>query len=194
MSASRSPSGRSSSAPPPGDNLDKHCACKSVDANIRFLALVTRRRFRVGENPTRPTEGGVSGSVPVEERPVGAALFAKLQRGDIVIAAAVTRDKGTAELTYDPDTRIVTWTINFSDLSGPATMAHFHGPAMAGRNGPVILWLTNKGSPAESPIQGSATLTPDQAKEFSAGQWYINVHTNKNPAGEIRGQVNPPKG
>jgi CHRD domain len=43
-------------------------------------------------------------------------------------------------------------------------------------------------------IKGNATLTPDQAKEFSAGQWYINVHTNKNPEGEIRGQVNPPKG
>jgi Resolvase, N terminal domain len=36
-------------------------------------------------------EGGVSGSVPVEERPVGAALFAKLERGDIVIAAKLDR-------------------------------------------------------------------------------------------------------
>src|SRR5277367_629211 len=36
-------------------------------------------------------EGGVSGSVPVEERPVGGALFAKLQRGDIVIAAKLDR-------------------------------------------------------------------------------------------------------
>jgi hypothetical protein len=92
-----------------------------------------------------------------------------------------TSGKGTAELTYDPDTRIVTWTINFSDLSGPATMAHFHGPAMAGKNGPVILWLTNKGSPAESPIKGNATLTPDQAKEFSAGQWYITFTRIRTP-------------
>jgi putative DNA-invertase from lambdoid prophage Rac len=30
---------------------------------------------------------GVSGSVPVEERPIGGALFARLQKGDIVIAA-----------------------------------------------------------------------------------------------------------
>jgi hypothetical protein len=64
-----------------------------------------------------------------------------------------TSGKGTAELAYDPDTRIVTWTVNFSDLSGQATMAHFHGPAKAGKNGPVILWLTNKDSPAE-PDQG----------------------------------------
>jgi putative DNA-invertase from lambdoid prophage Rac len=36
-------------------------------------------------------EEGVSGSIPVEERPVGGPLFAKLQRGDIVIAAKLDR-------------------------------------------------------------------------------------------------------
>jgi len=36
-------------------------------------------------------EGGVSGSIPVEERPVGGALFAKLERGDIVISAKLDR-------------------------------------------------------------------------------------------------------
>jgi hypothetical protein len=110
------------------------------------------------------------------------------------VPAVQTPGKGTAELTYDPDTRIVTWTVNFGDLSGPATMAHFHGPAAAGKNGPPTIWLTKKGSMAESPIKGDATLTPDQAKEFTAGQWYINIHTEKNPDGEIRGQVTPPKG
>ncbi len=36
-------------------------------------------------------EEGVSGSVPVEDRPVGGSLFARLQRGDIVIAAKLER-------------------------------------------------------------------------------------------------------
>jgi putative DNA-invertase from lambdoid prophage Rac len=36
-------------------------------------------------------EEGVSGSIPVEERPIGGALFAKLERGDIVIAAKLDR-------------------------------------------------------------------------------------------------------
>jgi putative DNA-invertase from lambdoid prophage Rac len=36
-------------------------------------------------------EEGVSGSIPVEDRPVGGALFAKLQKGDIVIAAKLDR-------------------------------------------------------------------------------------------------------
>jgi putative DNA-invertase from lambdoid prophage Rac len=36
-------------------------------------------------------EKGVSGSIPVEQRPVGGALFAKLEKGDIVIAAKLDR-------------------------------------------------------------------------------------------------------
>ena len=40
-----------------------------------------------------------------------------------------TTGSGTAELTYDPATRVVTWTIAYSGLSSPSTMAHFHGPA-----------------------------------------------------------------
>jgi hypothetical protein len=105
-----------------------------------------------------------------------------------------TAGKGAAELIYDPETRVVSWTIDFSNLSGPATMAHFHGPAMVGKNGPVTIWLSTKGAAADSPIKGTATLTPDQAKEFAGGEWYINIHTANHPAGEIRGQVVPPKG
>lgn len=105
-----------------------------------------------------------------------------------------TSGSGSAALTYDPDTRVVTWTVTYSGLSSPVTMAHFHGPAAAGRNGPVAVWLTKKGEPVSSPITGKATLTPEQAQQFTAGQWYINVHTKDNPAaGEIRGQVTPPK-
>ncbi|HKM68530.1 MAG TPA: CHRD domain-containing protein [Stellaceae bacterium] len=105
-----------------------------------------------------------------------------------------TPGTGTADLTYDPTTRVVTWSITFSGLSTPVTMAHFHGPAAEGKNGPVVIWLTKQGSPVESPIKGEATLTPEQVQQFSAGEWYINVHTRDHPAGEIRGQVMPPKG
>jgi hypothetical protein len=107
--------------------------------------------------------------------------------------AVQTPGMGTANLTYDPATRVVTWTISYSALSGPVTMAHFHGPAEAGKNGGVQIWLTKQGSPADSPITGTATLTPEQATQFTAGQWYINLHTQAHPGGEIRAQVMPPK-
>jgi CHRD domain len=104
-----------------------------------------------------------------------------------------TSGSGTANLTYDPSTRVVTWSITYSGLSSPVTMAHFHGPAEPGKNTGIQVWLTKQGSPVESPIKGEATLSPEQAQQFMAGEWYINVHTSDHPSGEIRGQVMPPK-
>jgi len=110
------------------------------------------------------------------------------------VPAVDTGAKGTAKLSYDPASRVVTWTITYTGLSGPATMAHFHGPAAKGENAGVQIWLTVKGKPVENPIKGQAILTPDQAKDFAAGKWYVNVHTEQHPGGEIRGYVTPPKG
>jgi hypothetical protein len=104
-----------------------------------------------------------------------------------------TAGSGTADLTYDPATRVVTWSITYSGLSSQATMAHFHGPAASDKNAGIQVWLTKHGGPVSSPITGSATLTPAQARQFMAGLWYINLHTSDHPAGEIRGQVTPPK-
>src|SRR5579862_7127807 len=91
--------------------------------------------------------------------------------------AVETGGTGTADLTYDPATRTVTWSVSYSGLSGPATMGHFHGPAAAGDKAPVAIWLTKQGSAVETPVTGQATLTPDQAQQFAAGQWYINIHS-----------------
>jgi len=109
------------------------------------------------------------------------------------VPAVDTSGSGAADLTYDPATRVVTWNITYSGLSSPSTMAHFHGPAKVGQNAPPVIWLSTQGSPPANPMTGSATLTPEQAQQFSAGEWYINVHTQSHPAGEIRGQVIAPK-
>lgn len=104
-----------------------------------------------------------------------------------------TTGKGTANITYDPATRLLTWNISYSGLSSPVTMAHFHGPAKKGQNAKPVIWITTQGKAPTNPIKGSATLTPEQAQQFSAGEWYANIHTESHPAGEIRGQVLPPK-
>jgi len=103
-----------------------------------------------------------------------------------------TAATGTAEITYDSATRVVTWNVTYNGLSGQPTMAHFHGPAASG-NAPPVIWLTEKGAAVTGPIKGEATLTPEQAEQFTSGMWYVNVHTAANPKGEIRGQVVPPK-
>jgi hypothetical protein len=99
--------------------------------------------------------------------------------------------KGTATVTVDPNTSTAKWTVNYSGLSGPATMAHIHGPADPGQNAPPIVWLSPKGQPVPDPIQGQEKLTNEQWTELRNGKTYVNIHTQQNPNGEIRGQLQP---
>ena len=93
---------------------------------------------------------------------------------------------GSADIDYDPASKKLSWKLSYSGLSGPATAAHFHGPAEAGKNAGVAVAIPNATS---SPVEGSATLTDTQAADLMAGKYYINIHTEANPGGEIRGQV-----
>ncbi len=94
--------------------------------------------------------------------------------------------KGTAAVTFDTATKKLSWTVNYSGLTGPATAAHFHGPSEPGKNASPAVPIPNQ---ATSPVTGSATLTDAQAADLTAGKYYVNVHTAANPGGEIRGQV-----
>ena len=97
-----------------------------------------------------------------------------------------TNGKGTMQGTYDTTSHKLTYTVTYSGLTGPATMAHFHGPAGPGVNAPVVVPIAGATS---SPATGSATLTEAQGQDLLNGRMYVNVHTAANPGGEIRGQV-----
>ena len=102
------------------------------------------------------------------------------------VPPTTTVGKGIADIDYDPASKKLSWKVTYSGLSGPATAAHFHGPAEAGKNAGVKVPIPNATS---SPAEGSATLTDEQAADLVAGKYYVNVHTAANPGGEIRGQV-----
>jgi CHRD domain len=96
--------------------------------------------------------------------------------------------KGTATASLDTATKTLTWTVDYSGLSGPATAAHIHGPADPGANAGIVVPFTGD---LASPIKGSATLTDAQIAQLEAGKWYVNIHTEANKPGEIRGQLVP---
>ena len=92
---------------------------------------------------------------------------------------------GSVAATYDTDSKKLTWKGSYSGLTGPATAAHFHGPAPSGKNAGVMVPINPNGPSFE----GSATLTDAQAKALMDGDVYVNVHTAANKGGEIRGQL-----
>jgi len=75
--------------------------------------------------------------------------------------------------------------LTFAKLSGPATAAHIHLGAM-GVSGNVVVPLC---APCKSPVTGTVTVSAALQKDFAKHLLYVNVHTAKNPNGEIRGQL-----
>lgn len=92
---------------------------------------------------------------------------------------------GKAEMTLDTETLMLTWTVTYEGLSGPAIGAHIHGPVSAGANAGILVPFPT----VDSPISGSKKLSPDQAQDILEGLAYVNIHTKGHPGGEIRGQL-----
>jgi CHRD domain len=78
------------------------------------------------------------------------------------------------------------WTLTFVKLTGPATAAHIHLGAM-GKEGNVVVVLC--ASTCKSGKTGTATISATLQTAFKKHLLYVNVHTAKNPNGEIRGQL-----
>ncbi|MEP7298699.1 MAG: CHRD domain-containing protein [Burkholderiales bacterium] len=113
------------------------------------------------------------------------ASFSATLSGAAEVPANASTASGALEATLDKSSNVLTWKMTYTGLTGPATMAHFHGPAMPGANAGVAVPFPS----AASPVESKATLTAAQVADLMAGKWYANVHTAANPGGEIRGQL-----
>ena len=118
---------------------------------------------------------------------------------------AVTSSTGSggtfsAGILLDTDTAKLTLAVaygsagGFTDLTGPATGWRIHGPAPAGQNAPAVIDLApyvflsatpEKGGLIVGEIAFPAATVPD----LLAGRYYLNIETEKNTSGEIRGQL-----
>lgn len=112
---------------------------------------------------------------------VGAKLNAKQE-----VPAQVVRDtKAKGLFTGKLVGRKLTWKLTFSGLTGPATAAHIHMGAV-GKAGNVVIALC---TPCKSGVHGKKTISRAVKKALMHHKLYVNVHTTKNPNGEIRGQL-----
>jgi len=91
----------------------------------------------------------------------------------------------TATVTKLGTTGAIAWRLRFSGLTGRALAAHIH-IGQRGKAGPVVVPLCG---PCRKGVRGTANVTAAGLKALENGRAYVNVHTKKNPAGEIRGQI-----
>ena len=82
--------------------------------------------------------------------------------------------------------RKLTWRVTYKGLTGKAMQAHIH-LGRPGKSGNVLVPLCPPG--CRSGMHGTKTVSAAIVKAIEKGGTYVNVHTAKNPAGEIRGQV-----
>lgn len=115
--------------------------------------------------------------------PLSSAQEVPTPTGDVSAATGTF----AASVTQTATGADISWQMTFSGLTGPATAAHIHTGAR-GVAGPVVVPLCG---PCTSPASGTATVTdPAVLAAIQNGGAYVNVHTNTNRAGEIRGQLN----
>ena len=99
---------------------------------------------------------------------------------------------GTADVTYNKDTKMLTYTLNWSGLTDKPTMAHIHGTAARGVNAGVKHDLSNVlKKETTGSFTDSVKIDASDIKEDSllSGFYYFNIHTPANGGGEIRAQI-----
>jgi hypothetical protein len=106
--------------------------------------------------------------------------------GSQEVPAVTTSASGSGTITVGDD-QSISGSVTTTGVAGSA--AHIH-MAAAGQNGPVAVPLTKSGDSGWA-VPAGAKLTDAQFAAFKAGNLYVNVHSDTNKGGEIRGQIVP---
>jgi hypothetical protein len=96
------------------------------------------------------------------------------------------RGAGLAELTLDTESKVLSWRVSYSDLSGPLIGAHFKAPPSRGSATPATVSFT---PPLTSPMVSSTRLSDIQIGDLRAGLWSVDLLTARNPRGELTGDL-----
>lgn len=135
------------------------------------------------------TASAVTGTSETNEQPSATKYRSTLgSRAEVPKPAGVSGAAGgtfTVTLIDSGPKFSVTWKLTFHNLTGKAVAAHIHR-GKPGRAGPVLLSLCG---PCTSGQTGKAPLSEVAGTAIKRGGAYVNVHTVKNGAGEIRGQI-----
>lgn len=95
--------------------------------------------------------------------------------------------RGHVDFTLDRKTLKLTWKVTFKDLTSPPTGVHIHGPQTPGSEAGILHDLAPKG--VVSGVEGSTEINEGELAYLVQDRLYVNLHTKKYPAGELRGHL-----
>lgn len=111
------------------------------------------------------------------------AIYNATMTGSSEIPPNTSRASGNVKMVLSSDEKFATVTITLSGLEGNLKYAYVMGPATNDQN------TTNVVFPMNGALTGVTPLTPSQVVDLKSGLMYVNIYTDKYPAGEIRGQL-----
>jgi len=155
----------------------------------QLAALVDGRTY-VNIHSGSHQSGEIRGQIlpKVDAIPFTAALSGDAERPNPVTTSA----KGSGTFALEGNT--LTFNVTYSGLTGSAILAHIHGPAAAGQFAGVLIDLApynGAGFGTNGTLSGKVVLSDLQRSYLLEGRLYVNIHTDQNKGGEIRGQIVP---
>ncbi len=120
--------------------------------------------------------------------------------GGSEVPPVVSPAGGTFAVNYNVDQARLTYNVTVTSTQEVTVTGVFIHDADAGANGPVVRVLTT--APFTPTVVSPTTalnlsgvinppLTVTEVETLLSNGFYINVHTTQNPAGEVRGQIEP---
>lgn len=125
-----------------------------------------------------------NGKLPFDPSFNGQMLFTARLSGANEVPSVNTDATGVVGVLISADFKTVTINATFSKLSSAFTGAHIH-EASAGANGGVVADLSSFVNGNQ--IKGE--LTSLDLEKLAMGMYYLNIHSEDFPNGEIRGQL-----
>jgi hypothetical protein len=94
---------------------------------------------------------------------------------------------GFAKVRFDLNTMVITWDVEYENLTSPPTAIHLHGLAQPGTNAVAIIDLGING--LKSPITGTMKIPDAHIQYMLLGWTYVLLKTDKYINGELRGKL-----
>jgi hypothetical protein len=129
---------------------------------------------------------GAAGATRASEASHGGRPLHATLLPDNQVPPTASSGSGTALVTLNQGQGEVCWDISVNDLTSPVILAHIHQGA-GGTNGPIVVDFMEPVNGLNGCVSADAALIK-AIRQDPAG-YYVNVHTETYPGGEVRGQL-----